>query len=317
LHATRATPAHAPRLSVLYDVYGGTRLTEYTLDYLEGYRGSKPVRIGNGAQEQLQLDVYGEVVSAAFEYVMRGGRLDGWHVRMLRKLGDEVCRRWREPDEGIWEIRSGRQQHTYSKVMCWIALDRLIKMHTEGHVRVPAGRYRSVRGEIREVVEQRGYNTELDSYVTTLDGNQVDASLLLLPIYGYTEAGAPRMRSTYARIQDELGHDSLLYRYAPGTDDGLRSEEGAFGLCSFWDEDILARRGDVEEAKAHMEKMLPYANDLGLFAEEIDPQTGAALGNFPQAFTHIGFINAALSIAKAERGETIHPEQPPHSDHRA
>jgi len=230
---------------------------------------------------------------------------------MLQKLGDEVVQRWPEPDEGIWEIRAGRRQHTYSKVMCWVALDRLLKMHEGGAVQIAADRYRRVRDAIRAVVEGRGYNTALDSYVATLDGDTVDASLLLLPIYGYTEAGAPRMRSTYARIQDELGHDSLLHRYAPGTEDGLHSREGAFGLCSFWDEEILARRGDVEKAKTHMEKMLPYANDVGLFAEEIDPATGAALGNFPQAFTHIGFINAALSIANAERGETIDPQEHP------
>lgn len=304
LHATRLT---VPRLSVLYDVYGRIHLDEYTLDHLEGYQGSTPVRVGNGAQNQFQLDVYGEVVSAAYEYVMHGGELDGWQARMLRRLGNEVVQRWMDPDEGIWEIRAGRRQHTYSKVMCWVALDRLVKMHAEGRIQVPVERYRSVRGEIRDVVEARGYNTQLDSYVATLDGNRVDASLLLLPIYGYTEAGAPRMRSTYARIQEELGHGSLLYRYAPDTDDGLSSQEGAFGLCSFWDEEILARRGEVEEAKAHMEKMLPYANEVGLFAEEIDPETGGALGNFPQAFTHIGFINAALSITKAKRGETIHP----------
>jgi len=308
LHATRLT---VPRLRVLYDVYGRIHLDEHTLDHLEGYRGSTPVRIGNGAQNQLQLDVYGEVVSAAYEYVMRGGTLDGWQARMLQKLGDEVVQRWPEPDEGIWEIRAGRRQHTYSKVMCWVALDRLLKMHEGGAVQIAADRYRRVRDAIRAVVEGRGYNTALDSYVATLDGDTVDASLLLLPIYGYTEAGAPRMRSTYARIQDELGHDSLLHRYAPGTEDGLHSREGAFGLCSFWDEEILARRGDVEKAKTHMEKMLPYANDVGLFAEEIDPATGAALGNFPQAFTHIGFINAALSIANAERGETIDPQEHP------
>ena len=305
LHATRLT---APSLSVLYDVYGNDHVEEHILDHLEGYRGSSPVRIGNGAHDQLQLDTYGELISAAYEFVRREQRLDSWHARLLRTLGNEVCERWREPDEGIWEVRSGRHHHTFSKAMCWVALERLVRLHEADYLSVPAGRYRETARTIRTAVEERGYNDEMESYVATFDGDRLDASLLLLPMYGYVEATAPRMRSTFARIHDELGRDGLLYRSPHGTDDGFSSREGAFGICSFWDEELFARLGRVEEARANLDRTLSYANDLGLFAEEIDPDTGAFLGNFPQAFTHVGLINAALALETARTDAALSPD---------
>jgi GH15 family glucan-1,4-alpha-glucosidase len=307
LHATWRT---APTLSVLYDVYGNSKVTERPLPHLEGYRRSPPVRVGNGAHDQLQLDTYGELVSAAYEFVRREQRLDRWHARLLRSLGDEVCRRWREPDEGIWEVRSGRHHHTFSKAMCWVALDRLVVLHETGHVQVDVERYRAEGQQIRTAIEQNGYNDDLDSYVATFNGDRPDASLLLLPTYGYTEATAPRMRSTFAYHHEALSQDGLLYRYPPGTDDGLASEEGAFGICSFWDEELLARLGRLDEARENLDLTLSYANDLGLFAEEIDPDTGAFLGNFPQAFTHVGLINAALTLEKEQRDASIFPHLP-------
>ena len=296
LHATRLT---APELSVLYDVHGNADVEERTVSHLEGYRRSPPVRIGNGAYDQLQLDTYGELISAAYEFVQYEERLDGWHKRLLAELGDEVCVRWRGPDEGIWEVRSGRHHHTFSKAMCWVALDHLVALHEEGYLSVPVDYYRDVRADIRQAVEEHGYNEGLESYVATFDGDQVDASLLLLPFYGYTEATAPRMESTFEHHHQELAQDGLLYRYPPSTDDGLSSEEGAFGICSFWDEEMFARLGRIEEARENFDRTLSYANDLGLFAEEIDPETGAFLGNFPQAFTHVGLINAALTLKNA------------------
>ncbi|HEX4993042.1 MAG TPA: glycoside hydrolase family 15 protein [Rubrobacteraceae bacterium] len=298
LHATRLT---WPELQVLYDVFGETRLPERELGYLGGYAGSRPVRVGNDAHGQLQLDVYGEVLDAATQLAGRGGRFDRDATRMLNGLGHTVCRRWREPDEGIWEGRSGRFHHTHSKALCWVALDRLIKMHEADHLKVPVGLFRAHRDEIRREIEARGYNERIGSYTRTFDGDEVDASLLTLPLYGYIEGTNPRMRSTCARIQERLGRDGLLYRYETGTDDGLPPGEGAFGICSFWAVECQARGGDVEGAKRAFERLLPYANDVGLFAEEIDPETGAALGNFPQAFTHIGLINAALTLAEASR----------------
>ncbi len=299
LHATWMS---LPRLQVLYDVFGETRLPERELDWLSGYNESRPVRVGNDAHNQLQLDIYGEVVDAIHAFTVRGGRLDRGTRRMLRGFGETVCRQWRELDEGIWEPRGGRRHNTYSKAMCWVALDRLCRLDQAGHVRLPAGRYRAVQDEIRQAIESRGFDPALDSYVSTLDGHDVDASLLLLSRYGYTEASAPRMRSTGLRIAIDLGVDGLLYRYRDG--DGLPGGEGAFGICSFWAVSYLAQAGEHQRAADLFEHLLGYANDLGLFAEEIDPVSGAALGNFPQAFTHVGLIDAALQLAHATGAQT-------------
>jgi GH15 family glucan-1,4-alpha-glucosidase len=295
LHATRLT---WPELHVLYDVFGEARLPERELLHLEGYAGSRPVRIGNDAQGQLQLDVYGEVINGAARILDRGGRFDRDTSRLLDGLGRTVCRRWREPDEGIWEGRSGRFHNTHSKVLCWVALERLIEMHEAGYLEVSVDLFRKERDEIRKEIEAHGYNERIGSYTRTFDGEEMDASLLTLPLYGYIEGKHPRMRSTCARIHERLARNELVYRYETGTDDGLPPGEGAFGLCSFWAVECVARGGNVAGATRTFEQLLAHANDVDLFAEEIDPDTGAALGNFPQAFTHIGLINAALTLAE-------------------
>jgi GH15 family glucan-1,4-alpha-glucosidase len=282
---------------VLYDIFGEAKLPERELPHLEGYAGSRPVRIGNDAQGQLQLDVYGEVINGTTRFLDRGGRFDRDTSRMLDGLGRTVCRRWREPDEGIWEGRSGRFHNTHSKVLCWVALDRLIEMHESGYLEVSVDLFRKERDEIRKEIEAHGYNERIGSYTRTFDGEEMDASLLTLPLYGYIEGTNPRMRSTCACIHEKLARDGLVYRYETGTDDGLPPGEGAFGICSFWAVECVTRGGNVEGATYAFEQLLAYANDVGLFAEEIDPDTGAALGNFPQAFTHIGLINAALTLA--------------------
>jgi GH15 family glucan-1,4-alpha-glucosidase len=295
LHATRLT---WPELHVLYDVFGEAKVPERELPHLEGYARSRPVRIGNDAQGQLQLDVYGEVINGAARFLDRGGRFDRDTSRMLDGLGRTVCRRWREPDEGIWEGRSGRFHNTHSKVLCWVALDRLIEMHEAGYLDVSVELFRANRDEIRKEIEAHGYNERIGSYTRTFDGDEMDASLLTLSLYGYIEGAHPQMRSTCARIHQKLARDGLVFRYETGTDDGLPPGEGAFGICSFWAVECVARVGNVEAATRTFEQLLAYANDVGLFAEEIDPDTGAALGNFPQAFTHIGLINAALTLAE-------------------
>ena len=306
LHSTRLT---WPELHVLYDVYGEARLPERELDHLEGHAGSRPVRVGNDAAGQLQLDTYGEVVDAVFEFARRGGRLDRATRRMLVGLGETVCRRWREADEGIWEVRGGRRHHTYSKAMCWVALDRLIRLNARGQVRAPVERFAREKEAIRAEVEARGYSSRLDSYVSVLDGDDVDASLLLLARYRYAEPTGPRMRATCARIHDRLGADGLLYRYRG--DDGLPPGEGAFGIASFWAVDCRCRQGDVDGAAEAFGRLCGLANDVGLFAEEIDPDTHAHLGNFPQAFTHVGLIDAALTLAEVTghglRSDTARP----------
>jgi GH15 family glucan-1,4-alpha-glucosidase len=297
LHATRLT---WPELQVMYDVYGRTNLEEQELDHLSGYRNSRPVRIGNEAHRQVQLDVYGGVVFAAFDYVEKGGRLQADEAKLLAGFGETVCRKWREPDSGIWEIRGPPRHYTFSKVMCWMALDCLMKLHERGCVRADLDRFCRERDAIGREIEARGFNERLRSYVSELDGERLDAALLLMGCLGYKEPDDPRMRSTFERTKERLGRNGLLYRYEEGLDN-LPSREGAFGICSFWAVDNLARRGDCEAAEQAFEHILSFASDVGLFAEEIDVETGAALGNFPQAFTHVGLINAAMTIAEAQR----------------
>lgn len=299
LQATRLTQ---PELRVLYDVHGNTPPPERLLDWLSGYRGSRPVRIGNAAKDQRQLDVYGEVIDAVTHFIREGGTLDRATERLLRDLGEYVCRHWDQPDEGIWEPRSGRADHTHSRVLCWAALDRLLQLHDQGHLRqAPAAKFRENRDLIRREVEGRAWSPTLGSYVAWLGGDDVDADLLLLPWYGFAEPESERMRGTYRRIRERLGAgDGLLYRYRTGESPG----EGAFGICCFWAAEYLAMGGGtVDEARVLFERLCDYGNDVGLFGEEIDPETGSVLGNFPQAFTHVGLINAALTLAKRMAGQ--------------
>ncbi len=297
LHATRLT---WPELQVVYNVFGEAKLPERALPHLAGYAGSRPVRIGNDAHGQLQLDVYGEVIDAAAQFVHQGGRLDHETGRVLRGLGETVCRCWREPDDGIWEGRAGRVPHTHSTVLCWVALDRLIDLHDGGHLQLPVARFRREREAIRAAIEEHGYSEALGSYTRLLDGDDLDASLLVLPLYGYRSANDDRMRRTCERIREQLGRGSLIYRYDLNTADGLPPGEGAFGICSFWAVECLALRGEVSKAQVAFEQLLTYANDVGLFAEEIEPESGIPLGNFPQAFTHVGLINAALTLTACD-----------------
>jgi GH15 family glucan-1,4-alpha-glucosidase len=315
LHATRLT---FPKLRVLYDVYGNKPPDERTLDHLAGYRGSRPVRIGNLAIEQLQLDVYGEVIDAVTHFVQAGGHLDRETEGVLNAWGEYICRNWDQPDEGIWEPRSGQAHHTHSRVLCWVALDRLLHLHAQEHVRwAPAAQLEKNREAIRQDLITRAWNPALGSYVSELDGDRLDATLLLIAWYGFEPAESERMQRTYRRIREQLGAgNGLLYRYR--SDPGLHSDadgpkegqpdspgEGAFGICSFWGVEYLALGGGTEvEARELFERLCGYANDVGLFAEEIDPMSGAALGNFPQAFTHVGLINAALSVAHRLEGTT-------------
>jgi GH15 family glucan-1,4-alpha-glucosidase len=297
LHATRLT---WPELQVMYDVYGETRLPERQLDHLDGYRGSRPVRVGNAASRQLQLDIYGAVVVAAFNFAMDGGRLDRGEGRMLVGLGRSVCRLWRRPDQGIWEMRDAGRHHTYSKLMCWVALDRLLRLHDAGNLsaRLPERRFRIERAAIARAIEERGFQRHAGSYVGAFGRDYVDASLLLLARYGFKSADDPRMLGTWDRVQRELQQDGMIYRHREGLD-GLPPGEGAFVICSFWAVDYLARLGRVDEATRRFEDLLGLANDLGLLAEEADPANRMALGNFPQAYSHVGLVTAALALEEA------------------
>ena len=299
LHATRLT---WPKLRIMYDIYGRSGLEEQELPHLAGYRSSRPVRIGNGAHTQQQLDVYGEVILAAYTYAADGGVIDKAGARMLAGLGEVVHQTWREPDSGIWEVRGPRRHFTFSKIMCWTAFDRLIALEKMGVVKLgdKLAAYEAERAAIAKLIESRGFNSEIQAYTGELDGIQVDASVLLMSSVGYKPADDPRVRSTYALICQRLGQDGLLQRYESGVD-GLSGDEGAFGICSFWALEQVAQRGEVARAERQFGRLLSFGNDVGLFAEEIDSRSGEALGNFPQAFTHIGLINVALAIEKAQR----------------
>lgn len=300
LHATALT---RPQLQVMYGIYGENKLTERTLDHLEGYRHSRPVRIGNGAHDQLQLDTHGNVVLAACEFVERGGRLQREEVRLLRQLGETVCATWQQPDHGIWEIRGGPRHHTYSKLMCWVALDRLLHLHESGHIRVPVDKFKTERAAIARAIETRGYNPALGAYSGFFDEAVPDASLLLMPRHGFCAADDPRMRATFACIERALGDGPLHYRLPRGAD-RLPGDEGAFLITSFWSVEYLARSGEPERARERFERLLDYMNDVGLYGEEVDVASGQALGNFPQAFSHVGLILAALCVdASAELQE--------------
>jgi GH15 family glucan-1,4-alpha-glucosidase len=299
LHASYHSHA---TLRVLYNIFGGPAQREVELDHLGGYRGSRPVRRGNAAKDQLQLDLYGALVASAYEYVRRGGSLGSWSGRLLAQVGEQVCVLWRRPDRGIWEIRGPDRRHVHSVAMCWVALDRLLEMARAGDLRLSdrrKERFRRACDAIRSAVDAHGWCARRDSFVSVFDGEEVDASLLLLALYGYVDPADRRMRQTYERVHSELGVAGLLRRYTPEVQDGLPPGEGAFGICSFWAVEYLARAGRVEEAEAGFEKLCEYASDLGLFAEEIDPASGAALGNYPQAFTHVGLVGAALAISEA------------------
>jgi GH15 family glucan-1,4-alpha-glucosidase len=297
LHATRLT---WPRLQVLYDIYGRTGLAETELTDWEGYRDSRPVRAGNAAVSQLQLDVYGAVCFAARDFVEAAGGLKRDEARLLNGLGREVCRHWTEPDHGIWEIRGPRRHYTFSKLMCWTALDSLLRLESAGHL-VTGSRVAAEAAAIRSVIESRGFNAGVGSYVLTLDGADPDASLLLAASLGYQEPRHERMRGTFDYVNRRLGRNGLLYRYEPGSD-GLPSPEGAFAICGFIATDLLARRRELGPAHESFRHLLSFASDLGLMSEEIDPDSGELLGNFPQAYTHVGLINAALSLEQAESG---------------
>ncbi len=297
LHTTRLT---WPRLQVLYDIYGRTDVPESELTHWEGYERSAPVRIGNAASEQLQLDTYGALLAAAVEYVQSGGELAADERRLLAEFGRTVLDEWQCPDNGMWEIRGERRHYTMSKVWCWTALHSLLALHERGLIKIRVGRVRAGLRMIELAIEARGFNEALGSYVAAFDGSEVDASLLLMASLGYKSANDPRMRGTYDRIHERLSRNGLLYRYETRLD-GLPAREGTFGICSFWAVDHLVCRGDVDAARAAFEHALSFANDVGLFAEEIDPDSGAQLGNFPQAFTHVGLIFSALSLLGPEQ----------------
>ncbi len=286
------------RLQIMYGLHGESDLTEIILPHLEGYRGSRPVRIGNGAADQRQLDIYGELLGAAYEYVRIGGTLDPGLAGFLSTITTRACSAWTEPDAGIWEVRGGPRHFVYSKLMVWVALDRAIRMSERFGLPGDVALWQKNRERVREEILEHGYDREIDSFVQSFGSKHLDASNLLIPVVGFLPFDDPRVQATIDRTLEQLTENGLVYRYH--ADDGIPGGEGAFGLTTFWMIDALALSGRREEAMEMFEGIAGRANHLGLYSEEFDPATGAFLGNFPQAFTHIGFLNSALYLARAE-----------------
>ncbi|HWO73349.1 MAG TPA: glycoside hydrolase family 15 protein [Dehalococcoidia bacterium] len=296
-----STLGRARDLQVVYGITGERRLWEMEISELEGYRRSRPVRIGNAAHTQLQLDVYGEILDSAHLYREFGGEISSEYWAYIQRVTSFVLDHWREPDDGIWEARSGRQHYVFSKVMCWVALDRAIKAADALGLPGDVAEWKRVRRRLREEILLRGYDEERGAFVQAFDSKALDASVLLLPLVGFIPATDPRMRSTIETIERELATpEGLVYRYR-GVDDGLGGEEGAFLVCSFWLADNLVFLGRKQEARALFERLRSLRNDLGLYSEQVDPATGEMLGNFPQALTHLGMINTAVQLSAKPR----------------
>lgn len=288
------------RIQVLYGLSGETPEAEYNLGHLDGYADSRPVRVGNAAAQQTQLDVYGELLEAAYDLVLLNAPITDSQWTWLRGVVDYVCQVWRYPDQGIWEVRGPAQHFTYSKVMCWVALDRAIRLAELLNWEGPTDVWERERAEIHALVLEHGFSAERNSFVQAFDSTTLDASSLLIPAVGFLPPDDPRVQATIDATLRELTEDGLVHRYRTGeTSDGVGGGEGAFGICTFWLSNALAMSGRVDEAEKIFESMAARANDVGLFPEEIDPQTGLFLGNFPQAFTHVGLINAARHLGRA------------------
>jgi GH15 family glucan-1,4-alpha-glucosidase len=284
-------------LQIMYGIDGGHCLTEETLDHFEGYRGSSPVRIGNAAHGQKQLDIYGELMDSVYLYDKFGEPISYDLWKNLVRLVDWVTIHWHERDDGIWEMRGEQHEFLYSRVMCWVALDRGIRLAQKRSFPAPLHRWHEVRNQIYEEIFEDFWNEKRQAFVQHKNTTALDASSLLMPLVRFIGGTDPRWLSTLRAIGEDLVDDSLVYRYrqSHGADDGLTGEEGTFSMCSFWYVEALARAGDLRKARLLFEKTLGYANHLGLYAEELSPR-GEHLGNFPQAFTHLGLISAAYQL---------------------
>jgi GH15 family glucan-1,4-alpha-glucosidase len=283
-------------LKIMYRVDGSSDLAEESLDHFEGWRGSRPVRIGNGAADQVQLDIYGEALDAMSHADSQGLQMAhrGWEA--VRTMIDWLCEHWDQPEEGIWETRGGRKDFTYGRFQCWVALDRAIRLSEQRGRPADITRWRSERDRIYQQVHDRGWDPRQKAFVQHYDTGVLDSSLLLMPLMGFVSPFDPMWLDTLAAMDKQLVSDSLVYRYNPGASpDGLAGSEGTFSLCTFWYVDALARSGRLNEAELTFQKMHTYANHLGLYSEEIG-LTGEQLGNFPQAFSHLSLINAAINL---------------------
>lgn len=289
---------------IMFGIGGEHELPEREIGRLGGWRDSRPVRVGNDAYLQKQLDVYGEIFGA-FARLEEQVELDDTLAEYLTGLADQAATRWDEPDHGIWEIRGEPRHYVHSRLMCWVALDRAVEMADSlepGEERVRT--WTAARERVREAIETRGWSDRLGAFRQAFDHDDLDASALLIPIVGFLDSDDNRVRSTLAAIERDLTDDhGLVYRYRSG--DGLRPGEGTFLLCTFWLAHALALEGEVERARDVFERARAFVNDVGLLSEEVDAETGELLGNFPQAFSHVGLVTAAWAIHQAEQGKRV------------
>jgi GH15 family glucan-1,4-alpha-glucosidase len=284
-------------LQIMYGLDGRKILTEETLTHFEGYRQSSPVRVGNAAYNQLQLDIYGELMDSVYLYNKYGELIPHELWINLVRLVDWVCDHWQLPDDGVWEVRGGAQEFLYSRLMCWVAVDRGIRLADRRSFPYPFERWRGVRDAIYHEIMTSYWNADRRTFIQYLGSDTTDAATLLMPLVKFISPTDPRFRDTLEAMKTDIIDDSLVYRYKIGqaADDGLMGDEGTFNMCSFWLAEAVARSGDVQRGRFLFEKTLGYGNHVGLFAEELGPR-GEHLGNFPQAFTHLGLISAAYSI---------------------
>jgi GH15 family glucan-1,4-alpha-glucosidase len=296
----RTTAGRTDDLQVLYGVAGERLIPEFELKQLDGYRGSRPVRIGNAAADQFQLDVYGYVLDTAWLYHRHGGAISLVFWEFLSSVVDVVAERWELPDEGIWEVRGGPRHFVSSKVMAWVAVDRAIRLSRARDLPADLPRWKSLRGAIRARVETEGVDRATGAFVQSFGSTALDASALLIPLVRFLPADDPRVRATMERIAVELAPDGLVYRYLD-TDDGLTGQEATFVICSFWLVQNFAMAGELDRAQQLLDRLIAFTNDVGLLSEEVDPVTGELLGNFPQAFSHTGLIGAVLNLDRARR----------------
>lgn len=290
-------------LQIMFGVGGEHDLSERELDHLAGWRGSRPVRVGNGAWNQRQIDVYGELLNSAYRLSDQWSELDFATSSFLIDVADAAAAHWEEKDQGIWEIRGEPRDFLYSKLMCWVALDRAVYLADRLEAAEKVEAWTKKRDEIRDAILQRGWSETAQAFTQAFGSDDLDASNLMMPIVGFISADDPRMLATIGAIEERLTDDhGLVFRYK--THDGLEGEEGTFLLCTFWLAQALALAGEVQRAESVFERAIAYANDLGLLAEEVDPNTKELLGNFPQAFSHIGLVNAAWAVSQAQKGLT-------------